>query len=215
LIEEYVTMNKTILVMIAALMFTGSAVALEGNASAGKAKTASCAACHGADGNSATPMFPKMAGQGERYLIKQINDIKSGARPVAMMAGQVDNLTDQDIADIAAYYASQTISTGQANPALVEKGAAIYRGGIADRSVPACLGCHSPTGQGMAAAGFPALAAQHAAYTVAQLTAYRAAADGREGRSNDGDTKIMRSVAFKMSDSEIEAVASFIQGLHN
>ncbi|POP52001.1 c-type cytochrome [Zhongshania marina] len=207
-------MNKPLLVMIASLMFAGSAAALEGNASAGKAKAAPCAACHGADGNSAAPTFPKLAGQGERYLAKQIHDIKSGERPVPMMAGQTDNLSDQDIADIAAFYASKASSTGQTDPALLEKGAAIYRGGIADRSVPACAACHSPTGHGMAAAGFPALSGQHADYTIAQLKAFRAAADGREGRANDGDTQIMRSIAFKMSDSEIEAVASFIQGLH-
>ncbi|WP_269618946.1 c-type cytochrome [Zhongshania sp. BJYM1] len=207
-------MNKPLLVMIASLMFAGSAVALEGNAAAGKAKTAACAACHGADGNSAAPTFPKLAGQGERYLAKQIHDIKSGARSVPMMAGQTDNLSDQDIADIAAFYAGKAGSTGQTDPALVEKGAAIYRGGIADRSIPACAGCHSPTGSGMAAAGFPKLGGQHADYTSAQLKAFRAAADGREGRSNDGDTQMMRSIAFKLSDSEIEAVSSFIQGLH-
>tara|TARA_R110000782_G_scaffold29363_14_gene73080 strand:+ start:2587 stop:3192 length:606 start_codon:yes stop_codon:yes gene_type:complete len=201
--------------MIASLMFAGSAVALEGDASAGKAKSAPCAACHGADGNSPAPNFPNLAGQGERYLAKQIHDIKSGERSAPLMAGQTDNLSDQDIADISAYYASKTASTGQTDPALLEKGAAIYRGGIADRSVPACAACHSPTGQGMAAAGFPALAGQHADYTIAQLKAFRAAADGREGRTNDGDTKTMRTVAFKMSDSEIEAVASYIQGLHH
>ncbi|GAB3370207.1 cytochrome c4 [Spongiibacter taiwanensis] len=207
-------MKKSLVVILASLLCTSAAVAVEGDAAAGKAKTASCAACHGADGNSPAPTFPKLAGQGERYLIKQIEDIKSGARPVPMMAGQVDNLSEQDIADIAAYYASKQGSTGQADPKLAEKGAAIYRGGIAERGIPACSGCHSPTGQGMAAAGFPALAGQYAEYTVAQLKAFRAAADGREGRSNDGEGKMMRTIAFEMSDSEIEAVASFIQGLH-
>ena len=208
-------MKKTLLAFFASVALRRAAVALEGNASAGKAKTAACAACHGADGNSPAPTFPKLAGQGERYLAKQIHDIKSGARPVPMMAGQTDNLSDQDIADIAAYYASQTSSTGQANPELVEKGEAIYRGGVAERGVPACSACHSPTGAGMAAAGYPRLAGQYADYTVAQLKAFRAAMDGREGRDNDGEAKIMRTIAFKMSDSEIEAVASFIQGLHN
>ncbi|MAY37544.1 MULTISPECIES: c-type cytochrome [Spongiibacter] len=208
-------MKKTLLAFFASVALSSAAVALEGNASAGKAKTAACAACHGADGNSPAPTFPKLAGQGERYLAKQIHDIKSGARPVPMMAGQTDNLSDQDIADIAAYYASQTSSTGQANPELVEKGEAIYRGGVAERGVPACSACHSPTGAGMAAAGYPRLAGQYADYTVAQLKAFRAAMDGREGRDNDGEAKIMRTIAFKMSDSEIEAVASFIQGLHN
>jgi len=207
-------MNKTVLVMFASLMFAGAAMAVEGNPAAGKAKAAACAACHGADGNSAAPTFPKLAGQGERYLVKQISDIKSGARSVPMMAGQLNNLSEQDIANIAAFYASKTASTGQADPALAEKGAAIYRGGIADRNIPACSACHSPTGSGMAAAGFPALSGQHADYTATQLKAFRAAADGREGRSNDGDAMVMRTIAFKLSDSEIEAVASFIQGLH-
>lgn len=212
-------MKKTLLTIVLSLLAANSAVAAEGSASAGKAsagkaKSQACAACHGADGNSAAPSFPKLAGQGEKYLIKQIGDIKSGARPVPMMAGQTEGLSDQDIADIAAYYASQTASTGQAKESLIAKGEAIYRGGIADRGVPACSGCHSPTGQGMAAAGFPALAGQHAEYTAAQLNAFRAAMDGREGRSNDGDIKVMRSIAFQMSDSEIEAVANFIQGLH-
>ncbi|WP_320837965.1 cytochrome c4 [Zhongshania sp.] len=207
-------MKKSLLVMFASLIFAGSAMAAEGNATAGKAKAAACAACHGADGNSAAPTFPKLAGQGERYLIKQLNDIKSGARSVPMMAGQTDNLSEQDIADIAAFYSSKATSTGQADPAIVAKGAAIYRGGIADRNVPACAACHSPSGSGMAAAGFPALGGQHADYTVAQLKAFRAAADGREGRANDGDAMVMRTISFKLSDSEIEAVASFIQGLH-
>lgn len=209
-------MRKPLLLLSAALLLSSGAMALEGNAAAGKAKSAPCAACHGADGNSPAPTFPKLAGQGERYLIKQINDIKSGVRPVPMMAGQTDNLSDQDIADIAAFYASKSITVGQADPALVEKGEAIYRGGIPERNVPACAACHSPTGQGMAAAGFPALGGQYAEYTVAQLKAFQAAADGREGgRDNDGETKVMRTVAFPMSDSEIEAVASFIQGLHH
>ncbi|MBD2857548.1 c-type cytochrome [Spongiibacter sp. KMU-158] len=208
-------MKKTVLMMMLSMLCATSALALEGDAGKGKAKTAACAACHGADGNSAAPSFPKLAGQGEKYLIKQIKDIKSGARPVPMMAGQTDMLSEQDIADIAAYYASKTASTGQAKEALLAKGEAIYRGGIADRNVPACSACHSPSGQGMAGAGFPALAGQHAEYTAAQLKAFRAAMDGREGRSNDGDIKVMRTIAFKMSDSEIEAVSSFIQGLHN
>lgn len=208
-------MNKPLLVFLASLLLSNVAVAVEGNAAAGKSKSASCAACHGQDGNSPAPTFPKLAGQGERYLIKQIHDIKSGARPVPMMAGQTDNLSDQDIADIAAYYASQTGSVGQADPALVKKGEAIYRGGIAERGIPACSACHSPTGAGMAAAGFPKLSGQYADYTIAQLKAFRAAMDGREGRDNDGEAKTMRMIAFKMSDAEIEAVSNFIQGLHN
>ncbi len=212
--NEKETMNKRLLVLVASLVLAGSAVA--GDAAAGKAKSQSCAACHGADGNSAAPNFPKLAGQNERYLIKQMKDIQSGARPVPTMAGQLDGKSEQDLADIAAYFASKNGSTGQADPELATLGAAIYRGGISDREIPACAACHSPSGKGNSAAGFPALAGQHAAYTAAQLRAFRAGADGDpQGRHNDGEeAQTMRSIAFGMSDREIEAVSSFIQGLH-
>lgn len=198
-----------------------------GDASAGKGKVASCAACHGEGGNSAAPTFPKLAGQNERYLVKQMHDIKCGflsadeqkaqkcnGRSVPTMAGQLDSFSDADLADIAAYYASQTITTGQASPELAKKGEEIYRAGIRSKGVAACTACHSPTGQGNAPAGFPALGGQHADYIAAQLKAFRAAADGLPGRDNDGDIKTMRDVAKLMSDSEIDAVASYIAGLH-
>lgn len=191
-----------------------SAAGLVGDAAAGKTKAAACGACHGADGNSPAPTFPKLAGQGERYLVKQIHDIKSGARPVPAMAGQTDNLSEQDIADIAAYYAGQKGSVNQAKKDLVARGEAIYRGGVREKGVPACAACHSPTGAGNAPAGFPKLGGQHADYVTTQLKAYRAAADGdAAGRANDGDTKPMRGVAARMSDAEIAAVASYISGL--
>ncbi len=130
------------------------------------------------------------------------------------MAGQLDNFDDADLADIAAYFASQSITVGQANPDLVAKGEEIYRAGIRSKGVAACSACHSPTGSGNKLAGYPALGGQHADYIDAQLRAFRAAADGLEGRSNDGETKIMRDVAIRMSDSEIKAVSSYISGLH-
>jgi cytochrome c553 len=199
-----------------------------GDAAAGKSKSASCAACHGADGNSLAAAFPKLAGQNERYLVKQMQDIQCGAlseseqkqrkcdgRPVPQMAGQLDNLNDQDLADIAAYFASQPASGGQTKEALLEKGEAIYRAGVSDKGVAACAGCHSPTGKGNAPAGFPALSGQHADYVATQLKAFRAAADGdKSGRSNDGETSVMRDIAYRLSDSEIEAVSSYVSGLH-
>ncbi len=211
------------------LMLTGCAgfAMAEGDAAAGKNKAGSCVACHGEDGNSMAPNFPKLAGQNARYLVKQMQDIQCGAlseeeqkaqkcngRSVPTMAGQLDAFNDQDLADIAAYYASQTTSVGQANPDLVAKGEEIYRAGIRSKGVAACSACHSPTGVGNSPAGYPALGGQHADYIAAQLEAFRAAADGRPGRDNDGDTKIMRDVAQNMSDSEIAAVASYISGLH-
>jgi cytochrome c553 len=209
---------RTVLIAMAVCLGVSAASAatpvLTGDAAAGKAKTAVCAACHGPDGNSAAPTFPKLASQGERYLVKQIHDIKSGARAVPAMTGMTDNLTEQDIADIAAYYAGQKGSVNQAKKDLVARGEAIYRGGLREKGVPACAGCHSPSGAGNAPAGFPKLGGQHADYIVAQLKAYRAAADGdATGRANDGDTKPMRSVAARMSDAEIAAVANFISGL--
>ena len=201
-------MNKLLVSLMLTLGVTGFAQAA-GDAAAGQSKVAVCAACHGADGNSAAPNFPKLAGQGERYLLKQLQDIKSGDRQVIEMTGILTNLSDQDMADIAAYYASQSTSVGTADPAKLEVGQALYRGGKLDEGLPACTGCHSPTGSGNAAAGFPHLGGQHAQYIAKQLT------DFREGnRTNDGDTMPMRAIAGKLSNKDIEAISSYIQGLH-
>jgi len=183
-----------------------------GDAAAGKSKSVACSACHGADGNSAAP-FPKLAGLGEKYLLKQIRDIRDGVRSVPTMAGQLDGKVDQDLADIAAFFSSQTRSGGQTDPALLALGAKIFRSGVAERSVPACMACHAPTGQGNAPAGFPALAGQHAQYVADQLRAYRKGYEDPSGRTNDGDAKIMRTIAFGLSDKQIDAVSSYVAGL--
>ncbi len=190
-----------------------AAVAPKGDPAAGEEKSVTCAACHGADGNSVAPSFPKLAGQGEKYLLKQMKDIRDGARPVPTMAGQVDNMSDQDLADIAAYYASQTSTGAQTDPELLELGERIYRSGIIERNVAACTACHSPNGKGNAPAGFPALAGQHPEYIAASLRAYRKGYEDETGRTNDGDTRIMRTTAFALSDLEIEAVSSYAAGL--
>lgn len=201
-------MNKVLVSLLLTLGLTGVAQAA-GDAEAGQGKVAVCGACHGADGNSPAPNFPKLAGQGERYLLKQLHDIKSGDRPVVEMTGMLDNLSDQDMADIAAYFSSQKMSVGAADPKLVARGEALFRGGKLEEGMPACTGCHSPDGAGLAAAGFPHLGGQHAQYVAKQLT------DFREGnRTNDGDAMIMRAIAAKLSNKDIEAVSSFIQGLH-
>lgn len=210
-------MNKVALLLSLALgsahiaFSTGASAA--GDAAAGKDMTATCSACHGADGNSAAPTFPKLAGQGEKYLLKQLIDIRDGARPIPTMVGLLDAKSDQDLADIAAFYASQARSGGQTDPELLALGEKIYRSGVAERNVAACTACHSPTGKGNAPAGFPALAGQHAEYTASQLRAYRKGYEDPSGRTNDGDTKIMRTTAFGLSDGEIEAVASYVAGL--
>ena len=201
-------MNKVLVSLLLTLGLTGVAQAA-GDAQAGQGKVAVCGACHGPDGNSAAPNFPKLAGQGEAYLLKQMKDIKSGARSVVEMTGMLDALSDQDMADVAAYFASQKMSVGAADPALVERGAALFRGGKLEEGMPACTGCHAPNGAGIAAAAYPHLGGQHAQYVAKQLT------DFREGdRTNDGDSMIMRSIAAKLSNKDIQALSSFIQGLH-
>lgn len=211
-------MTAFICVAASPLCFAGSAVPQKivgGDASAGKAKTAVCAACHGADGNSVIASFPKLAGQNEKYLEKQLKDIQSGERAVAEMTGLLANASEQDLKDMSAYYASKVSSGGAANPDVVELGQKIYRGGVQVKGITACTGCHSPTGQGNAPAGFPALAGQHSEYIVKQLKLFREGADYIDrGRRNDGEARTMRAIAAKMSDKEIEAVSSYISGLH-
>lgn len=204
-------MKKILASLLLTLGVSGLAQAagVVGDAAAGQAKAAVCGACHGPDGNSMAPNFPKLAGQGNRYLLKQLNDIKSGKRTVLEMTGLLTNLQDQDLADIAAYYSSKQGSVGAADPKLVAAGEALFRGGKLDQGMPACTGCHSPNGVGNPAAGFPHLGGQHAAYVTKQLTAFR------EGdRTNDGDTMVMRSVASKLSNKDIAALSAYIQGLH-
>ena len=200
-------MNKLLVSLVLSLGVAGSAHALQGDAAAGAGKVAVCSACHGADGNSIMPNWPKLAGQGERYLLKQLTDIRDGARVVPEMTGMLTNLSDQDLADIAAHFSTQTMAGGVADAELAERGEAIYRGGNLKTGLPACTGCHSPTGQGNEPAGYPRLAGQHAAYTAKQLT------DFREGdRTNDGDIMVMRTVAERLSNMDIQAVAEYTQG---
>jgi len=210
-------MNKVLVSLLLTLGITGMAHAA-GDAKAGQSKAAVCGACHGVDGNSPAPNFPKLAGQGERYLLKQMQDIKAGSTPgaaegvgrkVLEMTAMLDPLSDQDLADIAAYFSSQKPTVGMADPALVAQGEKLFRGGKLDLGMPACTGCHAPNGVGNDLAGFPQLGGQHAAYTAKQLT------DFREGnRTNDGDTMIMRGIAAKLSNKDIQALASYSQGLH-
>ena len=191
-----------------------------GDADAGKSKSASCAACHGNDGNSPNPLFPKLAGLGEKYLFKQLQDIQSKKRDIAQMTGLLDGMTPQDLRDIAAYYNSQTMQISgakaievQVNSGIkvdgLELGERIFRAGNHESGVPACTGCHSPRGLGNDPAGYPRLSGQYAEYIEAQLRAYRSG-----DRTNGGDTKVMRQVAQYMSDAEIIAVANYIAGLN-
>lgn len=201
-------MNKLLVSLLLTLGISGLAHAA-GDAAAGQGKIAMCSACHNADGNSLLPNFPKLAGQGERYLFKQMQEIKSGVRPVVEMTGMLDAMTDQDLEDISAWYSSQKGTIGAAAPDLVARGEALYRGGKLEDGMPACVGCHLPNGEGLNLALYPKLNGQHASYTAKQLT------DFREGdRVNDGDTMIMRSIAAKLSNKDIKAISSYIEGLN-
>lgn len=202
-------------VLLAAVVATPFALA-QGDPEAGKEKAQVCAACHGADGNSSSGQYPSLAGQGEPYLIKQLKAFKSGERENAIMQAQAANLSEQDMRDLAAFYAQQTVQTGQVKKELVAMGERVYRGGDVEKGIPACSGCHGPAGQGVDAAGFPALAGQQPAYVESQLKAFRAVGRGDIGtmarRDNDPQA-MMRTLAAKMSDAQIQAVSSFVAGL--
>lgn len=175
---------------------------------AGKSKSALCAGCHGQDGNSANGIWPKLAGQHSTYLVKQLKAFKDGTRADAVMQGMAATLaTEADMQDVAAFYASQKIKGGAFDKELIEKGEAIYRGGITETSVPACIACHSPTADGNGPASFPSLKSQHPEYTVAQLKKFK---DGT--RANDPG-KMMQNVAVRMLDSEMMAVAAYLAGI--
>ncbi len=199
-------MNKLLIALLVSVGITGVAQAA-GDAAAGQAKTAICAACHGVDGNSAVGNFPKLAGQNESYLLKQLKDIQSGERQVVEMTGMLNGLSEQDLENISAYFASNNVQPGAAKADLVEAGEKIYRGGIQSKGVAACTACHGPSGEGIESAGYPQLAGQHAQYTEAQLKNFRV-----ESRMNDPQ-RMMRDIAAKLSDKEIQAVSSYIQGL--
>jgi len=183
----------------------------EGDASAGKAKSAICAACHGADGNSAVPNWPKLAGQHASYLERQTALIRSGDRSVPEMMGIVAAMSDQDFQDLAAFFSAQTNNGGVAEESVAATGQRIYKAGNADSGVPACMSCHGPAGEGNPLAGFPALAGQHSVYTSKMLKGFRA---GENWGEDDSPSRIMNGAAVRLTDHEIEAVSSFIQGLY-
>ena len=203
-------MKKTVIAVLAAA-FVGllpNLLLAQGDAAAGQAKSALCGSCHGADGNSPLAMNPKLAGQSAKYMVKQLQDFKSGARPGATMAAMVLSLSDQDMEDIAAWYSSQQPTIQGADPASVELAESLYRAGNSDIAVAACSACHSPTGKGNAPAGFPALSGQHAEYTLQQLKDFRSGV-----RQNDGSA-MMRTVVERLTDKELEALASYVSGLN-
>jgi cytochrome c553 len=182
---------------------------VDGSADTGKARSITCTACHGAEGNSVNPMWPNIAGQNATYLVSQLQAFKTGSRKDPLMAPQAMMLADEDVAHVAVYFESlPAAAQAVANPSKVDKGEALYRGGNADAGVAACLACHGPTGRGNPAANYPALQGQHATYTAKQLRDYASGA-----RTSDGKTRIMRDIAARLGDDDIEALASYMQGL--
>lgn len=180
----------------------------QGSADAGQGKVATCAACHGASGNeSVLPNVPKLGAQGERYLLKQLQEIKADVRKVPLMAGILANFNEQDLADIAAYFASLEAPKGAVEEAKLALGQELYRAGNASIGVAACSACHSPDGKGNALAGYPALNGQDTPYVELQLKAFRSGE-----RAND-EAEVMRTIAARLNDAEIAALASYVAGL--
>jgi len=195
------------LVMVS--VFISGASQAAGNAEAGKTKAQVCFSCHGMNGDGNTnPPWPALAGQHAAYIAKQLGDFKSGARMEPLMIAQVASLTDEDMADLAAFFASQKVKTGAADESGSTLGEKLYRGGNKASGVAACMACHGPTGAGNPAAKFPHLSGQNTPYVVKALNDFRSGA-----RKNDAGN-MMGGVAAKMTDKEIAAVAAFITGLH-
>jgi cytochrome c553 len=192
--------------LLSLLTATGAHAA--GDATVGQTKAATCAACHGAEGTSPNPIWPNLAGQHPGYIAKQLAEFKAGDRADPTMAPMAAPLSEQDAADLAAYFSSRPGSPGAAKAESVPMGEQIYRGGNAASGVAACIGCHGPAGDGNPAAKFPTLSGQKPAYVVKQLQAFRAGT-----RKNDLNG-MMREVAARMTDKEMESVAEYVAGLH-
>ena len=183
---------------------------LVGDAKAGEAKAAVCAACHGMDGNSLDKQYPKLAGQNEAYIARQLALYKHMHRKDPIMFGFASTLNAQDMHDLGAFFATQSPTPGVTDEALLERGQALYRGGDLALGVPACMACHGPAGGGMAGTGYPHLGGQWTDYVVAKFTEWKAGATW----GDDLNAKIMPEIAHRLSDADIAAVASYVEGLH-
>jgi cytochrome c553 len=182
---------------------------VNGSIEDGKAKSLTCTACHGPEGNSVSPMWPNIAGQNAPYLLAQLMAFKEGSRKDPLMSAQAMMLSDQDMADLAVYFESLPAAAQSVKDAsTVSRGETLYRGGDTESGVSACLACHGPTGRGNPAAKYPALQGQHADYTAKQLNDYASGA-----RESDGKTRIMRDIAARLSKEDIAALSSYVQGL--
>ncbi|MCB5361766.1 MULTISPECIES: c-type cytochrome [Vibrio] len=187
----------------------------QGSIEAGKAKSQTCVACHGADGNSLITQYPKLAGQHEKYLEKQLKELKLGmtsggkqGRNEPVMGAMAMSLSEEDMADLAAYYASLPISNNSTPENVVDEGKVLYTAGNAERGVTACIACHGPRGNGTELSGFPKISGQHADYIKAQLEKFR------DGSRNNDMNAMMRDVAKKLTDADIDTLSKYVGGLH-
>ena len=197
-------------IAVLASLCVGQAVFAQGetgSAEAGKAKAATCVACHGVDGNSVNPEWPSIAGQHAEYIVRQLKAFKGGTRTNVLMTPMATILSDQDMLDLGAYFAAQQRKGLEADAAKVTLGQKLYRGGDQKSELTACIACHGPGGNGNPAALYPAIKGQHATYVAAQLRAYK-----RGERATD-QNQMMRSVAAVLTDEQIDALASYVQGL--
>ncbi len=192
-------------IFIALLFVTSSSAAVAGgDPVAGKSTAILCIGCHGSDGNSSSAQYPKLAGQGEGYLAKQLNDFKSGARKESHMTSMVEAITIADIPNIAAYFSSQQRTKGTASKTNTELGKQIFQKGVQSKFIPACASCHGQKGMGMPTEKYPSLANQHPEYVAKILKDFRSST-----RNNDAQ-KLMQNIAAKLSDEEIASIAAYI-----
>ncbi|MFK2902755.1 cytochrome c4 [Dyella ginsengisoli] len=194
----------------AAAAEAATAAVKPGDATAGQGKAAVCGACHGIDGNSADPQYPKLAGQHESYIARQLTSFKGGKRQNPIMLGMATPLSEQDMHDIGAYFATKQSRPGVADAALVELGQKLYREGDVERGIPACMACHLVDGRGNPGAMYPQLGGQHAQYVEATLKSWH---DGTVW-GDDAHAQIMPAIAKKLEPKDITALASYIEGLH-
>ena len=200
-------LQSTVLLSAVCVFLAQASTAADGSADEGESKATPCVACHGVGGNSANPVWPNLAGQHAQYTRKQLEAFKSGARQDPLMSPMAASLTEDDMADLAAYYAEQTATGLEADPEKLSQGQRLYRGGDGSKGVAACTACHGPSGDGNPTALYPAIGGQQAAYVAKQLRAYR------EGARQTDPNQMMRNVAHAMSDEQIDAVAAYVQGL--
>ena len=220
MIESRFSVSLAAAVVFAAFAASSASAAdaVKGSAEAGATKAAVCTACHGVNGNSTNPEWPNLAGQNAAYVREQLEMFKAKKRNNPVMQPIVDPMTEQDFADVAEYFATQTPTGGEADPSYWKAGEQLYKAGDVSRNIPACTACHGPAGQGNAGAGYPALRAQHSVYTVKQLQDYLTKNRYRDGADANTvyatrNSAMMTTIASRLTPEDIRNLASYLQGL--